>query len=88
MDHAAHDTLSELDRLQRRFDAIATRRDPHGRSAPLHAAILERLATNRRGAEATGWTGCALERDGGSGRLRLICLPPGEELRREVPDSA
>ncbi len=81
------DYTSQLDRLHNRFDAIASRPSAGGNSAAAHGAILGRLAANRRNAEAAGWTACALERDGGSGRLRLICLPPGDRDRREVPDA-
>lgn len=80
------DRPSVLDRLQSRFDAIATRRDKDGDSSGAHVAILDRLSANRRSAEGGGWTACALERDGGLGRLRLLGVAPGESTRREVPD--
>jgi hypothetical protein len=51
-----------------------------------HAAVLDRLAANRRIAEAAGWTSCALEREGDAGRFRLIGVPPGTGMRTEVPD--
>ena len=52
-----------------------------------HAAILDRLAANRRRAEAEGWTSLALEREGDRGRFRLVGIPPGRALRCEVPDA-
>jgi hypothetical protein len=82
------DHLTQLERLHARFDAIASRREPDGNSVAAHAAILARLATGRRDAEAAGWSACALERDGGMGRLRLVGVPPGEGARREFPDAA
>jgi hypothetical protein len=51
-----------------------------------HAAVLDRLAANRRAAEAAGWTSCAIERAEGAGRFRLFGVPPGAALRAEVPD--
>ena len=76
-----------LNRLYAQFDATTNGRDTVGNSSTIHAAIVDRLNANRRGAEAGGWSACALERDGGSGRLRLICVAPGENGRREVPDA-
>ena len=81
-----HDA-SVLSRLYERFDAIVARRDKHGDSSLAHVAILDRLALNRRDAEAAGWTSLALERDGGLGRLRLCGVAPGTQLRARVPDS-
>ncbi len=78
---------SQLDRLHNHFDAIAERPTAGGGSTAVHGAILGRLAANRSRAEAAGWSGCALVRDGGSGRLRLVGVPPGEQDRREVPDA-
>ena len=81
-----------LDTLYARFDAIARGRDKHGDSGKAHAAILERLAENRRTADAEGWTALDLERDGGLGRLRLVGLAPGAvpgvARRTVVPDTA
>lgn len=77
---------SVLTTLHARFDALAISRSGAGGSWEAHVAILDRLAANRRGAEAAGWTACALERDGGLGRLRLFGNPPGESRRMEVPD--
>ncbi|AHG93712.1 hypothetical protein J421_6177 (plasmid) [Gemmatirosa kalamazoonensis] len=74
-----------LARLYERFDAIAKGRAPAG-GPDLHQLILERLASNRAFAEAEGWTACALERDGGSGRLRLIGVAPSAATRSVVPD--
>jgi hypothetical protein len=91
IDHPRHEVLmsdhpSVLEGLQARFDAITISRSGAGGSWNAHVAILDRLASNRRGAESAGWTQCALERDGGMGRLRLFGLPPGDTLRTEVPD--
>jgi hypothetical protein len=80
------DHASVLNGLHARFDAISTSRAGIGGSWTAHVAILDRLAANRRGAEAAGWTECALERDGGMGRLRMFGIPPGESGRAEVPD--
>lgn len=80
------DHHSVLQGLQARFDAITIDRSGAGGSWTAHVAILDRLASNRRGAESAGWTHCALERDGGMGRLRLFGNPPGDGLRAEVPD--
>jgi hypothetical protein len=76
---------SPLDRLYERFDAMAAGR-AHADGVDLHRAILDRLASNRAHAEAAGWTGCSLERDGGSGRLRLIGVAPAAVGRSIVPD--
>jgi hypothetical protein len=51
-----------------------------------HAAVLDRLAANRRIAEAAGWTSCAIERDGAAGRFHLFGVPPSGTLRAVVPD--
>ena len=81
-----------LSTLYAQFDAIARGRDKHGDSGKAHAAILDRLAANRRDAEAAGWTALDLERDGGLGRLRLAGLAPGAvsgvTRRTVVPDTA
>ena len=81
------DFTSQLDRLHDRFDATTARPAAGGNSTAVHGAILGRLAANRSRAEAAGWSECSLVRDGGSGRLRLIGVPPGERDRREVPDA-
>ena len=52
----------------------------------LHAAILARLASNRRHAEDAGWTSFTLECDADSTRLRLVGLAPSAEQRTIVPD--
>ena len=52
-----------------------------------HVLILDRLAANRRRAEAAGWTSLALEREGDCGRFRLLGVPRGQVLRTEVPDA-
>jgi hypothetical protein len=51
-----------------------------------YAAVLDRLAANRRIAEASGWTSCAIERDGDVGRFELFGVPPTSGLRTPVPD--
>lgn len=50
------------------------------------AAVLDRLAANRRVAEAYGWTACTLERAAGRGRPRAWGVPPAESQRRVIPD--
>jgi len=71
--------------LYERFDAVATGRAPAD-GVDFHQRILDRLTTNGAYAEAAGWTGCALERDGGSGRLRLVGAAPVSAGRSVVPD--
>lgn len=70
------------------FDEMARGRDKHGDSSAAHAAIVDRLASNRRAAEAAGWTSLLLERNGGVGRLRLVGLPPHGAQPAVVPDSS
>lgn len=86
--HTARTTAAArlpLASLYERFDAVASgRRTDAGEN--LHQVILDRLRTTRTHAEAAGWTACALERDGGSGRLRLIGLAPAAAQRTIVPD--
>lgn len=77
--------LVPLDTLYDRFDALATGR-AQGDGWAAHVAVLDRLAANRRVAETGGWTSCALERLGGSGRLRLWGIPPSGQDRELVPD--
>ena len=74
-----------LTRLYGRFDAIAEGL-VHGDSTAAHRAVLYRLGSNRRTAEALGWTVCTLERQGGSGRLLLRGVRPGGLTREVVPD--
>ena len=74
-----------LERLYERFDAVASGRG-RADSVDLHQLILDRLAANQGYAEAAGWAACALERDGGSGRLRLIGVAPSAVVRSTVPD--
>jgi hypothetical protein len=78
--------VTVLDRLHARADEIATSRAAISGSQQAHAAILDRLAANRRSAEQQGWTGCGFERDGGMGRLRMLGIAPGGTQRTEVPD--
>jgi hypothetical protein len=51
-----------------------------------HVAVQDRLAESRRKAEAQGWTSCAIERMGRTGRLRVWGVPPGRRERYLVPD--
>ena len=74
-----------LNTLYARFDAIAKGRTP-GDGRVAHEAVLDRLAANRRVAEARGWTSCALERLGEIGQLRLWGIPPSRRDRELVPD--
>jgi allantoicase len=83
--HPPHGTLAAL---YARLDAIARGREKHADSWSAHVAVLDRLSSNRRVAEAVGWSSLALERDGGLGRLRLFGVPPATRLRAEVPDLA
>ncbi len=76
-----------LERLYARHMSIATGR-ADGDSRLVHLAILERLGANQRVAESEGWTGLALERVAGMGRLRLSGLPAGAPRREVVPDFA
>lgn len=77
--------LTSLDTLYARFDAIARRGEP-GDSTAAHEAVQDRLAANRAVAARNGWTSLALERAGGTGRLRLLGLRPQCEDREVVPD--
>jgi hypothetical protein len=77
--------LTSLDTLYSRFDAIARRGAP-GDSTAAHEAVQDRLAANRAVADRNGWTSLALERAGGTGRLRLWGVPPSREDREVVPD--
>lgn len=79
------DRWTSLNGLYASFDAIVKGNERGDRSA-LHAAILNRLVANRSTAVRRGWTSCALEGDGGGGRLRLFGLPPSESRRAAVPD--
>lgn len=76
-----------LEGLYARHTLISTGR-AEGDSRLVHLAILDRLAANRRIAEAEGWTSLALERVGGIGRLRLRGIPATAERREVVPDWA
>lgn len=81
------DPSSMLNRLQARFDRLATGEDKSGSSWLAHTAILARLQSNRERAERDGWTACDIERLGGMGRLRLIGVAPGQLARGEYPDA-
>jgi hypothetical protein len=74
-----------LARLYERFDAVA-KGVASADGVDFHQLILDRLTANRAYAEAAGWTACALERDGGSGRLRLVGAAPASAGRSVVPD--
>jgi hypothetical protein len=71
--------------LYARFDAIAEGSSP-GNSTAAHQAVLDRLAANQRIAEALGWTECALERQGGRGRLLARGVRPAGTDREVIPD--
>ena len=75
-----------LEALHAHADALAGGDGRNGTRWAAHAAVLDRLAAMRRGAEGTGWTSLAIERDGEAERFRLFGVPPGEALRAEVPD--
>jgi hypothetical protein len=75
-----------LDRLYQRFDAIAEGRTP-GDSSAAHRSVLDRLASNRRRAEALGWTAFVLERVGTCGRLELRGKSAPDRERELVPDA-
>jgi hypothetical protein len=77
--------LTSLDTLYSRFDAIARSGAP-GNSTTAHEAVQDRLAANRAIADRNGWTSLALERAGGTGRLRLWGVPPSQADREVVPD--
>src|SRR5919206_961852 len=64
------DDRVSLDSLYAWLDAIKEGRAT-GDGWGAHVAVLDRLAANRRVAEAHGWTSCALEGQGAGGRLRL-----------------
>jgi hypothetical protein len=73
-----------LQMLYAQCDAASCAHD--GDAWEAYAAVLDRLAANRRIAEAAGWTSCAIERDGDAGRFQLFGIPPSETLRTMVPD--
>ena len=73
-----------LSLLYARFDAIAEGR-ARGDSSAAHVAILNRLAANQHLAESLGWTACAFERSGGTGRLCLWGVPPSGTERERIP---
>jgi hypothetical protein len=75
-----------LDRLYQRFDAIAEGREP-GNSSAAHRSVVDRLASNRRRAEALGWTAFVLGRVGTCGRLELRGKPTPDQERELVPDA-
>ena len=79
------DHVVSRETLYARFDAFAENRAQGGAWAA-HEAVLDRLAANQRVAEAYGWTSCALERAGGTGRLSAWGVPPGECERYLIPD--
>ena len=80
------DRLVSLEKLYERFDAFAEGHS-QGRGWAAHEAVLDRLAANRLVAEASGWTACALERVGSTGRLRAWGIPPQGRERHLIPDS-
>ena len=82
---AARPEPLSLARLYERFDALLAGR-PHDDGDAIHAAILARLAANRRHAEAAGWTAFALQQDAESGRIRLVGVAPTADSPTIVPD--
>ena len=76
-----------LDSLYAWFDAIKEGRAT-GDGWGAYVAVLDRLAANRRLAEAHGWTSCAVERRGAGARLRLWGVPATRGERELVPDWA
>ena len=76
-----------LDSLYAWFDAIKEGRAT-GDGWGAYVAVLDRLAANRRVAEAHGWTSCAVERRGAGGRLRLWGVGAIGGERELVPDWA
>jgi hypothetical protein len=81
------DDRVSLDSLYAWLDAITEGRATGDGWGAL-VAMLDRLAANRRLAEARGWTSCAIERRGGGGWLRLWGVPPSGRDRELVPDWA
>ncbi len=76
-----------LDELWARLEALAVGCDDGDRRWAAHEAVLDRLARQRRAAQAENWTSLALERQGPRERFRLFGIPPGGSLRTEVPDT-
>ena len=79
------DDYFSLRALSARFDTMAEGRAP-GNSAAAHRSVLDRLTANRHLAEALGWTGCVVERQGGTGRLVLRGMPSAGGHREVAPD--
>ena len=79
-------TFDTLETLYVRSESLKNR-DSHGEGWSSHAAILDRLAANKRMAQVLGWTACAIERLG-SGRFRAWGVPPGDHRRYRIPDWA
>jgi hypothetical protein len=77
--------LASLESLHTVAEARASSRVPSDGWAA-HEAVLDRLGANVRVAEARGWTSCAIERRGGTGRFSAWGVPPGEYRRHLVPD--
>jgi hypothetical protein len=81
----AYEDYLPLRALYARFDAMAEGATP-GNSTAAHQAVLDRLAANQRLAESLGWTECALERQGGRGRLLGRGVRPSGADREVIPD--
>jgi hypothetical protein len=79
------DHVVSRETLHARFDRFAEGR-AQGNARGAYEAVLDRLAANRRAAEALGWSSCALERAGGMGRLCVWGRPPGVAERHPIPD--
>jgi hypothetical protein len=82
--HVFEDFLP-LTALHARFEAIARGRS-RGNSTTAHDMVLARLTANRARAETLGWTGCVLERMGGTGRLLLVGRRSASTPPEVVPD--
>lgn len=77
--------LDSLDVLYARSESKSSA-GGHGAGWSAYAAILDRLAANKRVAQSSGWTSCAIEREGGAGRFAAWGVPPGRRQRHPIPD--
>jgi len=77
--------LEPLESLQAQVDARAESGVSSDAWAA-HAAVLDRLAANRRVAQSYGWTSCATERVDGATHFSAWGVPPGDCERHPIPD--
>ena len=77
--------LVSLESLQALLVARAETRVPSDAWAA-HAAVLDRLAANRRVAQSSGWTSCEIERVDGATCFSAWGVPPGACERHPIPD--